>query len=141
MNVDFVNSTEEDRQYLIHSRALNAYDAVVLWAVTWHAAVLKLLNSTNDSLPICQSIATPLKQSNAGLDIVSQTMTEILENNVYCGVSVSHSSHWAVTDALYRATIISIERMRVSLVRSKSRSFKVGICMYSEFIFNVLLHV
>lgn len=91
MNVDFVNSTKEDRQYLIHSRAFNAYDAVVLWAVTWHAAVMKLLNSTNDSLPICQSITTPLKQSNAELDIVSQTMTEILENNVYCGVSVSHS--------------------------------------------------
>ena len=91
VDANFVNITEEDRQYLIHSRAPNAYDAVVLWAVTWHAAVLKLLNSTNDSSPICRSIATPLKQSNAGLDIVSQTMTEILENNVYCGVSVSHS--------------------------------------------------
>ena len=91
VDAKFVNITEEDRQYLIHSRALNAYDAVVLWAVTWHAAVMKLLNSTNDSSPICQSITTPLKQSNAELDIVSQTMTEILENNVYCGVSVSHS--------------------------------------------------
>ncbi|XP_019863258.1 PREDICTED: gamma-aminobutyric acid type B receptor subunit 2-like [Amphimedon queenslandica] len=82
-----VNITEEDRQYLIHSRGTNAYDAIGLFYSTWHAAAQRLLSSTNDVTAICDSMSKPIRDSNDQLDLLSKTMVDILETHVFCGVS------------------------------------------------------
>ena len=56
------NITEEDKQYLIHSQAFNAYDAAIVWADVWHKAVEQLLNSSlfNDNDSFCNYLITPV---------------------------------------------------------------------------------
>ena len=78
--------TEEDRQYLLHSRAPNAYDAVAVWALAWHAAVEELLEESNDLNATCASITSSNVRDS---EILTEKMLEILGENVYCGMSVS----------------------------------------------------
>ena len=80
------NLTEEDRQYLLHSRAPNAYDAVAVWALAWHAAVEELIEESDDLNATCASITSNHARDS---EILTKKMLEILGENVYCGVSVS----------------------------------------------------
>ena len=81
-----VNLTEEDRQYLLHSRAPNAYDAVAVWAQAWHAAVEELIEDSDDLNATCASITSNDVRDS---EILTKKMLEILGESVYCGVSVS----------------------------------------------------
>ena len=86
-----MNITEEDKQYLIHSQAFNAYDAATVWANVWHKAVEQLLNSSlfidNDSF--CQYLTAPVDWLSDKTDILNDIMIEILEESFFCGRSVS----------------------------------------------------
>ena len=78
--------TEEDKQYLLHSRAPNAYDAVAVWALAWHAAVEELIEESNDLNATCASITSNDVRDS---EILTKKMLEILGESVYCGMSVS----------------------------------------------------
>ena len=80
------NITEDDRQYLLHSHAPNAYDAVALWTLIWHDAVEDLLNKSNDTSATCDAISSNDPRDS---EILTEKMIDILEHNIYCGVSVS----------------------------------------------------
>ena len=83
--------TEEDKQYLIHSQAFNAYDAAIVWADVWHRAVEHVLNSSlfidNDSF--CRYLINPVDWLSNKKDILNEIMMEILEESTFCGRSVS----------------------------------------------------
>ena len=83
--------TEEDKQYLVHSQAFNAYDAAVVWADVWHKAVEQLLNSSLfiDSDSFCKYLTAPVDWLSDEEDIINDIMLEILEESVFCGRSVS----------------------------------------------------
>ena len=83
--------TEEDKQYLIHSQAFNAYDAAIVWADVWHKAVEQLLNSSlfNDCDSFCRYLITPVDWLSDKTDILNDIMMEILEESAFCGRSVS----------------------------------------------------
>ena len=83
--------TEEDKQYLIHSQAFNAYDAAIVWANVWHKAVEQLLNSSlfNDRDSFCRYIINPVDWLSNEKDILNEIMMKILEESTFCGRSVS----------------------------------------------------
>ena len=85
------NITEEDKQYLIHSQAFNAYDAAIVWANVWHKAVEQSLYSSlfNDSNSFCRYLITPVDWLSDKKDILNEKMMEILEESAFCGNSVS----------------------------------------------------
>ena len=84
--------TEEDKQYLIHSQAFNAYDAAIVWANVWHKAVEQLLNSSSfiDCDSFCRYLITPVDWLYYNKDILNDKMMEILEESAFCGRSVSY---------------------------------------------------
>ena len=85
-----MNITEEDKQYLIHSQAFNAYDAALVLANVWHKAVERLLNSSFiDNESFCKYLKTPVDWLSDEKDLLNEIMMEILEKSVFCGRSVS----------------------------------------------------
>ena len=86
-----MNITEEDKQYLIHSQAFNAYDAALVWANVWHKAVEQLQDSSLfiDTDSFCKYLATPVDWLSDKKDVLNEIMMEILEESVFCGRSVS----------------------------------------------------
>ena len=86
-----MTTTEEDKQYLVHSQAFNAYDAAIVWADVWHKAVEQLLNSSlfNDSDSFCKYLTAPIDWLSDEEDMMNDIMLEILEESVFCGRSVS----------------------------------------------------
>ena len=84
-----IEALDDDKLYLLHSRAMYAYDALILFATVLNRALKELFNTTEteeEKEKVCEKIELP--SGPALSNILTDKMVEILDKSVYCGYSV-----------------------------------------------------
>ena len=84
-----IEALDDDELYLLHSRAMYAYDAMNLFASVLNRALEELFNTTEteeEKEEMCEKIKLP--SGPALSNILTDKMVEILDKSVYCGYSV-----------------------------------------------------